>query len=397
MTKSVLIISPDEAIAAAIERTLVAEPDMVIHKEASTLTRMNGRAVEVASRFDAILFEMHPDTASDLDALRAMAAHKRPETRLIALADAGITLAEVRTLTEAGADEVLPLTTGDGTRARAGRNRDAGQAPQQMKAGRIIAVAQARGGIGSTTVAVNMADQLARGAGLARKAARPKVALVDLDLQFGTIGALLNLGEQETLHQIALDGTIPDAHFLAQSMPVLDSGLAVLVAPSKFAPLESLRPDQVAAILDSLRRMHDYVVVDLPRALVGWIEPVVERADELLVVTDISVASIRHCRRLIDFFTQDNPALPVDVVVNRQRRPLLFSKLHREVGRVLERPLTHWLPHDPRAAMAADGRGEPLSRVAPRSSLGRAMTRLASATSARLGPAGLSKPEREIG
>ena len=118
-------------------------------------------------------------------------------------------------------------------------------------------------------------------------------------------------------------------------------------APSNFAPLDSLRPEQVAAVLDTLRQSHDFVVVDLPRALVGWIEPIVEHADELMVVTDISVASIRHCRRLIDFFTQDNPALPVEVIVNHQRRPFIQSQLHREAARALERKLDHWLPHDP--------------------------------------------------
>lgn len=379
MTKSVLIVSPNRAVAAAIEQSFAADPDIRIAREATTLAGMNGHAAEAASRFDVILFETRPEVASDVEAIRTMAANRTPGTRLVALADAGITLSEVRLLTEAGADEVLPLA-GDGNRSRASRDRHAEPAAAPDRHGRIIAVVQARGGIGSTTVAVNLADQLVQGAGLARKALRPKVALVDLDLQFGSVGTLLNLEEQDTLHQLALDGTVPDAHFLAQSMPVLDSGLAVLVAPAKFAPLESLRPDQVAAILDNLRAAHDYIVVDLPRALVSWIEPVVERTDELMVVTDLSVASVRHCRRLIDFFTQDNPALPVELVVNHRRKPLMTSSLQREVAKALERPLKHWLPHDARAADAAGGRGEPLSRAAPRSSLGRAMTRLASST-----------------
>ena len=242
MTKSVLIVSPNKAVADAIEQTLVSDPDLVIQKESSTLTGMNGRALDFASRFDVILFETRPEEQSDLSAIRAMASHKRPDTKLVALADADITLTEVRRLTEAGADEVLPLSVGEGPRPRVARGNGGGAVVKPEKHGRIIAVAQSRGGIGSTTVAVNVADQLARGAGLSRKEARPKVALVDLDLQFGTVGTFLNLGEQETLHQIALDGTIPDANFLAQSMPVLDSGLAVLVAPSKFAPLEFAAP-----------------------------------------------------------------------------------------------------------------------------------------------------------
>jgi pilus assembly protein CpaE len=391
MTKSVLIVSPNDVVAAAIETGLLADPNLRIEKQSTTLTGMNGHAVDFASRFDLILFEAYPEDRGDLEAIRRMAAHKGAGTKLIAMANADITLADVRLLTEAGADEVLPFSAGEGARLRSGKHGHAEIAAAFQRNGRIIAVAQARGGIGSTTVAVNLADQLARGAGLSRKMTPPKVALVDLDLQFGTVGTLLNLGEQETLHQMALDGTVPDANFLSQSMPVLDNGLAVLVAPSKFAPLESLRPDQVAAILDTLRGMHDFVIVDLPRALVGWIEPIVERADELMVVTDVTVASIRHCRRLIEFFTQDNPALPVEVVINHQRQPFMSSRLHREAAKVLERPLKHWLPHDARAAAAADGRGEPLSRSAPRSSLGRAMTRLAAATCVGLAATAPSK------
>jgi pilus assembly protein CpaE len=383
MTKTVLIVSPNGAVAAAIEQSFAGDPGVRVERETTTLTGMNGHAAEAAARFDVILFETRPEVGSDIEAIRNMAANRGPGTRLVALADSEITLSEVRLLTEAGADEVLPLAS-EGSRKKAPRGHDGVTAASPHRHGRVIAVVQARGGIGSTTVAVNLADQLVRGAGLSRKAARPKVALVDLDLQFGSVGTLLNLDEQDTLHQLALDGTVPDANFLAQSMPVLDSGLAVLAAPAKFAPLESLRADQVAAILDNLRAAHDYVIVDLPRALVSWIEPVVERTDELMVVTDISVASVRHCRRLIDFFIQDNPALPVELVVNHQRKPLMTSRLHREVAKVLERPLKHWLPHDARAADAAGGRGEPLSRAAPRSSLGRAMSRLASSTRSSL-------------
>lgn len=163
-------------------------------------------------------------------------------------------------------------------------------------------------------------------------------------------------------------------------MVTMPSGLSVLGAPSKFAPLDSLRPDQVAAILDSLRETHDYIVVDLPRALVSWIEPIVQRADELIIVTDISVSSVRHCRRLIDFFTSDNMALPVEIIVNHERRPLFQSSMHREAAKVLERKLNHWLPHDPRAAATAAGRGQPLSKAAPRSPLGKAMSQFAKKT-----------------
>lgn len=379
-TKSMLVIAPEASVSEAIGRSLAADPSVRVDTQTSSLAGMNGRAVKAMADYDIVLFQTSPDDQADLSAIRDLVAHRRSGTKLVALADGNISLTQARALSNAGVDEVLPLPTaaGDVDRqvARLSRQPSGGGA----RAGRIIAVAQARGGVGSTTVAVNLADQLASGAGLRRREQRPKVAIVDFDLQFGTIGSILDLGEQDTLLKLALDGTIPDANFLDQSMVVTANGLSVLAAPSKFAPLDSLRTDQVAAILDTLRDSHDYIVVDLPRALVGWIEPIVERADEFMIVTDISVSSIRHCRRLIEFFTQDNPALPIEIVVNHQHRPLMQSKLQREAAKALDRRFDHWLPHDPRSAAASADRGQPLSRVAPRSPLGKAMARLAQST-----------------
>lgn len=373
--KSLLVIAPEPRIADAIARSFAADADVRVDRRTATLAGMNGQAVKAAAEYDYIFFQTDPDDQADRAAIRALVAARRSGTKLVALADGAISLAQARALTEAGIDEVLPLPS-DG----AAPGRAAGRAGRAGSSGRIIAVSQARGGAGSTTVAVNLADQLANGAGLRRSEPRPKVALVDLDLQFGTVGAFLDLAEQDTMIQLAQEGTIPDETFLDQALAVLPNGLSVLVAPARFAPLDALRAEQVAAILDSLRRRADYVIVDLPRALVGWIEPVIERADEVLVVTDLSVSSVRHCRRLIDFLTQDNPALPVEIVVNRRRRPFFRSQMQREVEKALDRRLHHWLPDDPRAAYAAADRGQPLSRTAPRSPLGKALKALARST-----------------
>ncbi|KAB2883628.1 MAG: AAA family ATPase [Albidovulum sp.] len=383
--KSLLVIAPEPRVSEAIAASFASDAGVRVDRRTATLAGLNGHAIEALATYDVILFQTNPNDQADLAAIRELVAHRREQTKLIALADGDISLAQARALSDAGVDEVLPLPpearTSTQGRAHAGGSR---------RAGRIIAVAQARGGIGSTTVAVNLADQLATGVGLRRSDPRPKVALVDLDLQFGTVGSFLDLAEQDTLLKLAMDGTVPDATFLEQSMATLPNGLSVLAAPARFAPLDALRAEQVAAILDTLRQTCDYVVVDLPRALVGWIEPVIERADEMLIVTDISVPSIRHCRRLIEFLTQDNLALPVEIVVNHQRKPLFRSKLQREAAKALDRRLDHWLPHDPSAAAVAADRGQPLSQSAPRSALGKAMRALARETRARL-PAATQK------
>lgn len=382
--RSMLVIATADGVADAIIDAFSGEHDLRIDTQETTLSQMNGKAIRAMADYDVIMFQASPDDGSDIEAIQTLVSNRRNDTTLVALADGDISLSKARALSNAGVDEVLPLPSGkgeiDAQMIRLSRKKLAHPASGAHSTGHIIAVAQARGGVGSTTVAVNLADQLCRSKGRMSRGAGVKVALVDFDLQFGTVGSFLDLGEQDTFLQLALEGIVPDTNFLKQSMVTLPNGLSVLAAPSSFAPLDSLRADQVAAILDSLRETHDYVVVDMPRALVSWVEPIVQRADEMMVVTDLSISSIRHCRRLIDFFTQDNLSLPIQVVVNHQHKPLIQSRLHREAAKVLDRKLDHWLPHDPRAACAAADRGKPLSVTAPRSPLGKAISRLARAT-----------------
>jgi len=389
MTKSpnsVLVISPDSDVLDSIGTALQGPHDVRVDTENATLPQMNGSAVKLAASYDVVVFQTGPDERADMDAIKILAANRSSGTYLLALADGEISLTQARALNRAGVDEVLPVN-GAGAEigeqlSRLSRVNEAA-APVLAETGKIIAVAQARGGVGSTTVAVNLADQLA-GKAKKRKTPQNKVALVDLDIQFGAVGTFLDLEEQETIFQIALDGTIPDATFLEQSMVKMANGLSVLAAPSKFVPLDALRADQVGAILETLAQSYDYVVVDLPRALVGWIEPVMRRADELIVVSDMSISSVRTCRRLIDFFTTDNVALPVRVVINHEKKPIFQSAIHREAAKVLERKLEHWLPHDPKAANVASDRGKPLSATGPRSQLSKAISRLAQSTQTKI-------------
>ncbi|MEO6300283.1 MAG: AAA family ATPase [Paracoccaceae bacterium] len=386
--KSVLLISPDASVSAAVGMALAGMQGVKIKTEASTLAGLNGKAAHLAQGRDIIIFDTSDDEGADLDAIRALKAARQAGGLLLALADSGITLSRVHALNQAGVDEVLPRPVAGqeiGTRIQRLCDDAAVIKPSATK-GRIIAVAQARGGVGATTVAVNLANDLVGIPGFMKKRTLSSVALVDLDVQFGSVGALLDLGEQNALHQMALDGTIPDAAFLSHVMSVLPNGMKVLAAPTKFMPLDSLQPQQIAAILDTLQHNNDFVVVDLPHALGSWMEPVLRRADELIIVSDTSVPSVRHCRRLIEFFTADNPELPVRIVINHETRSFFPTSAQKEVQKALDRKLDHWLPHDPRAARACADRGKPLASVAPRSQLGRAISRLARQTITEFAP-----------
>ena len=133
----------------------------------------------------------------------------------------------------------------------------------------------------------------------------------------------------------------------------------------------------MAAILDVLKAEFDFIIVDMPRALVDWVTPILERSDRLYLVSDTSVPSIRQARRLIDFFSKENLALSIELLINHESKPFFLSQHHKEAAKVLERDFKHWLPDDPKTARTAVDCGKPISAISPRSKLSKAFKTLA--------------------
>ena len=384
---SVLLISDDSGVSNAVNVALADKPRIRLEAENCSVASLNGTAVQMAAENDIVVFATDPGNKDDLTAIKALNDERRENTIFLALADRDISLARARALSDAGVDDVLPFpVTGDELARqmekwlqKAASTRTAGG-----REGAVIAVAQARGGIGATTVAVNLADQLLVRKSRFRRDPSNSVAIVDLDLQFGAVGDFLDVDPQDGLLQLATGDVMPDQMWVEQSLSETKGGLSVLTAPAEFMPLEAINSKQIETLIDALRKTHEYVVIDLPRALVDWIEPVVASADEIVIVTDTTVPSIRATRRLMDFYLADNPRLAIEVVINHEKRPMMQSAHHKEAARVLERKFEHWLPHDVKAARSAVDFGRPLSEVAARSDLSKSIGVLARAVAKRL-------------
>jgi Flp pilus assembly CpaE family ATPase len=252
---------------------------------------------------------------------------------------------------------------------------------------RLTLVAKARGGAGATSVAVNLAVELQRKRGLFRGAAPRRVAIVDLDVQFGTVASFLDLEDRGGMLELLRLPAEPDAHAVRNALLSHPSGLKVLAAPRAAIPLEALDAERVDAIFAALMSEFDHVVVDLPPALMTWMEPLLRRAAQVLMVSDLTVPSVASARRVIDLMREDNPELPVEVLISRETRPMFRRRIHREASQALGLPLVHWLPDEPKLCRMALDRGEPVAVLAPRSPWARAIRQVAASIDARPGQA----------
>jgi pilus assembly protein CpaE len=387
---SILLLSRNQGVIDDVGRAVAALPNAALRAQRSALLDVNGHAAELAAGTDIVLFEADAREA-ELDAIRTLVSQRRGNSVLVALTDGNLSISAARTLQNSGIDEIVPLPCRNEDIAgvvQKARSRGPAEAPhaggEPSRQGAVIAVARARGGIGATTIAVNLAYLLQDRRGILHKKPTNRVAIVDFELQFGCVGIFLDVEDHGAMIELASNASLPDRAFVRSAMVQRKCGLSVLPAPARPIPLDALDAGKVAALLDALRAEYDYVVVDMPHALVQWVEPVLARAAKILVATDTTVPGVRHARRLDSFYSEEAPSLPIEIVVVHEKRPMFMSGQQKEAASVLERPLTHWLPHDDIAAIDAMDRGEPVAALRAGSDLSKAFRKMSKAVAKSL-------------
>jgi len=330
---------------------------------ASKLHDLVGSAEAIISQHEVVLFETDVSD-DDLAALAHFVDLAQGRTKLIALVDDGLTLAKVRELGASGSSDVLPLDINAKALAQALDElirKPLDNAPSVVtstsKNAKVFSVAQSRGGAGATTVAVNLAASLAIPAKRGQTA--PRVLLLDLDLQFGNAGTYLDLEDNgELANLIGLD-TLPSHRAILGAVQPSGHGVDVLTAPAVFVPLTSVSTELVAHMIDVYRSEYDYVVIDLPRATMDWLAPVILATDRLIMVSDGSVPCIRQAKRLIDLYRENRLTLPVDLIMNREKKTFFASEVIRDGEALLGTKVALWVPDDPAGERRAIDLGHP--------------------------------------
>lgn len=227
-------------------------------------------------------------------------------------------------------------------------------AKQASRLGRLIAVTGARGGVGSTMLAVNLAWAIAH-----RR--RRRVALVDLDLQHGTVALALDLEPSQGLREALEQPGRIDSLFVDRAMTRQGDTLYVLGGEEGLGDI--LAPDTAAleALLRELRNKFHYVVVDLPRQVTPCTQHVLQAATNLVIVTDLSLAGMRDTLRRAMLMPAMNAACQLSVVANRVGEYREGEIGRREFETGIGRAIDVLIPFDARAVATASNSGQPLA------------------------------------
>jgi pilus assembly protein CpaE len=316
--------------------------------------------------------------------------------RVIIVAD-GVSPATLHQLLKLGADDFMPypLSDGalhdaveriktasanpeasDGTAGPPSEGAAANAKPTMEGQGAVFAVQNLAGGTGATTLACNLAWELAT---VARKNA-PSVCLLDFDLQYGSVATYLDLPRREVVVEFLQDAHTMDADAFRQAMVAYGDKLSVFTAPPEILPLDIMGPDEVEAILNLARQCFDIVVVDMPRSLVVWTETVLNRSDIYFATMELDLRSAQDAMRFIKALrAEDLPLEKVQYVLNKAPGGMdmtgkgRIKKLAESLGVQIK---TH-LPDGGKQVQQAGDNGQALADSAKKNPLRKEIAKLA--------------------
>lgn len=188
---------------------------------------------------------------------------------------------------------------------------------EQTSSGHVVTVFSAKGGVGKTTVAVNLAAYLA--------ATGARALLVDLDLMFGDVGISLQLPPKTSIMDLVAMAGHLDAQGLASVVETHQAtGLDVLVAPHDPADADRVPPELVSELIRLARASYDYIVLDMPPSMPEHVLGAFDLSDLLVLISTLDVPAIKNLRLAIN--TLDT------LGASQQNRLLILNRADLKVG-----------------------------------------------------------------
>ncbi|MEM7041530.1 MAG: AAA family ATPase [Pseudomonadota bacterium] len=233
-------------------------------------------------------------------------------------------------------------------------SEDSDQSKANNKLGKLVAVMGASGGVGATTVATSLSWIIAQ-------QRRRRVALLDLDLQYGTVALSLDIEPSHGLREALESADRIDSLFMDRMMTQHSDRLFVMSAEE--SPDETLLLDFAAIelLLNELRNKFHYVVVDLPRSASPNTLQVLEQATDLILVSDFSLAGMRDTMRTVGFLPTLNASCGTVIVASRAGEHKNGEMPKSEFEKGIGRKVDFVLPFDAKTVAAATNFGQPVA------------------------------------
>lgn len=239
------------------------------------------------------------------------------------------------------------------------------------KTGKIINVVGSKGGIGTTTLAVNLA------ATLNQLRDSRSVALIDMNLLFGEVPLFLDIEPAFNWGEVARNISRVDSTYLMGVLSKHSSGIYVLPSPTALDGMHASTPDVLERLLELMRTEFDFVVIDSGQSLDNISLKLVELSDIILINSILTLPCLVNVKRLLETFGRMGMLREDDVkvVINRYHKNSIISQEEAEKG--LGKNIFWLLPNDFQTTTSAINQGKPLTVVAQNAEITRNFAEMA--------------------
>ena len=233
----------------------------------------------------------------------------------------------------------------------------------EVSQSKIITVYSNKGGIGKTTIAVNLAAELA-------KVTKDKVALVDLNLQLGDISTFLNLNPPFDVNYVIRRLIDKEENILIKGFEKYkDLSLYVLSDPSYIEQSESITTQQITTLFSALKKVFPYIVVDMSSSIDSISLKILDSSDWIMFTTIVNIPAIRNAQRCLNLFrSRKYPSNKVKIVINRymENDEIKIEDIENTLGESV-----YWkIPNNYFTIMEAINKGVSISEVNAESNIG---------------------------
>jgi len=239
--------------------------------------------------------------------------------------------------------------------------------------GKIINVLGSKGGVGTTTIAVNLATSLVKGS------PRPaSVVLLDMNLIFGEIPLFLNIQPEFNWAEVARNISRLDSHYLMSILSRHSTGIYVLPPPTGLDEINVATPDIIERILELMRKNFDFIIIDSGQPLDEVSLKILEISDLVFLISVLSLPGLTNVKRLLWTFAKLGYPQngQIKIIINRYHKKSLISL--KEAEGTLNQKIFGLVENDYLTTMSAINQGKSLEMIAPKAEVTKNIKNLAS-------------------